>query len=204
MKRLRQPEAFYNLVHIIYNRHDGVFVSRPVQLLSPPNLSFIHAGDLSLQTRLLVPIRNLKHRTRIMMPTVNEPKQHAKKHNAPKHQDAVVHTLDSWVLLHGPHGPEGPEHRIHDRGDGDRDAETAEAEGAPGDVGVGRPEALVQHDGGGEDEGGVVARNDEGDEGAEADGGADVDKGEEEVDDGCGADGVEGEVGALVDLEMFM
>lgn len=136
-----------------------------------------------------------------MIPTVHEPKQHAEQHDAPKHQDAIVHTLDGRVLLDGPHGPEGPEYGIHDRGDGERDAEAAEAEGAPGDLGVGRPEALVQHDGGGEDEGGVVARYDEGDEGAEADGRADIDEGEEDVDDGCGADGVEGEVGALVNLE---
>lgn len=161
-------------------------MSRPVQLLDPPTLSSVR--DLNLQTRLLIPIRNLQHRARIMVPTVNEPKQHAQNHNAAKHQDAVVHTLDIRVLLHWPHGPKGPERRIHDRGDGHRDAEAAEAEGAPGNLRVGRPEAFVQHDGGGEDEGGIVARDDEGDEGAEADGGADVDEGEEEVDDGCGAD----------------
>lgn len=58
----------------------------------------------------------------------------------------------------------------------------------------------MQHDAGGEDEGGVVARDDEGDEGCEADGGADVDEGEEEVDEGCYADCPEGEEGALVNL----
>ena len=43
----------------------------------------------------------------------------------------------------------------------------------------------MQHDGGAEDEGGVVAGYDEGDEGAESDGGADVYEGEEEVYEGC-------------------
>ena len=126
------------------------------------------------------------------MPAINEPKQHTKNHNAAKDQDAIIHTLDIRVLHDGPHGPKGAEERIHDRGDGDGDAEAAETEGTPRDFGVGGSEALVEHDRCGEDEGGVVACYDKGDEGAEADGGADVDEGEEEVDDGCGADGVEG------------
>ncbi len=70
----------------------------------------------------------------------------------------------------------------------------------PGDLGFGGPQALVEHDGSGEDEGGVVTRYDEGHEGAEADGGAYIDEAEEEVDDGCCTDGVEREVGALVRL----
>ena len=139
-----------------------------------------------------------------MMPTVNEPKQHTDNHDPAKDQDAVIHTLDVRVLLGRPHGPKGPEHGVQDRHDRDRDAEAAEPEGTPRDIGVGRSEALVQHDGRGEDEGGIVACYDKGDESAEADGGADVYKGEEEVYDSCGGDGVEGKVGALVDLECFV
>ena len=138
-----------------------------------------------------------------MMPPVHEPKQHAQNHDPPKNQHAIVHTLDIRVLLDGPHGPKGAEEGIHNGDDGDGDAEAAEFEGAPGDLRVRGAEALVEHDGCGEDEGGVVACDDEGDEGAEADGGADVDEGEEEVDDGCGADCVEGEVRASVDLHLL-
>ena len=135
------------------------------------------------------------------MPAIHDPKQHAEHHDAAKNQHAVIHALDARVPLHGPHGPKGAEDGVGNRDDGDGDAPAAELEGAPGDLRVWGAEALVEHDGGGEDEGGVVAADDEGDEGAEADGGADVDEGEEEVDDCCGADGVEGEVGAFVDLE---
>ena len=138
-----------------------------------------------------------------MMPTVHDPEQHTKHHDAAKNQDAVIHALDIRIPLDRPHGPKGSENRIRNRDDGDGDAPTAQFEGTPGDFRVRGAEALVQHDGCGEDEGGVVARHDEGDEGAEADGGADVDEGEEEVDDCCGADGVEGKVGAFVDLKTF-
>ena len=155
---------------------------------------------MTLKPHLGVPTRNLHHGPRIMMPSIHDPKQHTKNHDAAKNQHAVVHALDARIPLHGPHGPKGTEDRIHNRDDGDGDAPAAEFEGAPGDFRVRGAEALVQHDGRGEDEGGVVARDDEGDEGAETDGGADVDEGEEEVDDCCGADGVEGEVGAFVDL----
>ncbi len=137
-----------------------------------------------------------------MMPPIHDPKQHAENHNTPIHQDTIIHALDVRILHRRPHGPKGAEGAVRDGDDGDGDAEAAEFEGAPGDVGVGGGEALVEHDGGGEDEGGVVGGDDEGDEGAEADGGADVDEGEEEVDDCGGGDGVEGEVGALVDLRV--
>lgn len=43
----------------------------------------------------------------------------------------------------------------------------------------------MQHDAGGEDEGGIVAGYDEGDEGGEAGGGADVYEGEEQADGCC-------------------
>ena len=158
---------------------------------SPPR-TLVH--DLGLSTR------DLHHGPRIMMPAIHDPKQHAEEHDAAKNQDAVIHAFDTRVPLHGPHGPKGTEDRIRDRDDGDGDAPAAEFEGAPGDFRVRGAEALVQHDGRGEDERGVVAGHDEGDEGAEADGGADVDEGEEEVDDCRGADGVEGEVGVFVDL----
>ena len=134
------------------------------------------------------------------MPAIHDPKQHTKNHDPAINQHAIIHALYVRVPFDGPHGPKGAEEGIHNRDDGDGDPPPAEPEGTPGDVRVRGAEALVEHDGGGEDEGGVVARHDEGDEGAEADGGADVDEGEEEVDDRCGADGVEGEVGAFVDL----
>ena len=103
------------------------------------------------------------------MPTINDPKQHTENHNTAKDQNAIIHALDIRVFLYRPHGPKSPEYGIHDCDDGYRDAEPAETEGAPGDLGVWRPEALVQHDGCGENEGGVVARYDKRDEGAEAD-----------------------------------
>ena len=134
------------------------------------------------------------------MPPVHDPKQHTENHHPAKDQHAVIHPLDARIDLDRPHGPKGSEDRVHNRDDGDGNAPTAEFEGTPGDFRVRGAEALVQHDGCGEDEGGVVASHDEGDEGAEADGGADVYEGEEEVDDCCGADGVEGEVGAFVNL----
>ena len=58
----------------------------------------------------------------------------------------------------------------------------------------------MEHDAGGEDEGRVIAGDDERDEGVEADRGADVDEGEEEVDGyGCG-DRVQRQRSAAIDL----
>lgn len=103
------------------------------------------------------------------MPPVHEPKQHTEDHDAAVHQNTVIHLLDVRVLCRRPHGEEGAEQGVQDGYDCDWDAETSEPEGAPGDLGFGGPEALVEHDGRREDEGGVVARNDEGDEGAKTD-----------------------------------
>lgn len=58
----------------------------------------------------------------------------------------------------------------------------------------------MQHDAGGEDEGGVVPGHDEGDEGVETDGGADVYECEEEVEEDGYGDGGEGEGGTGVEL----
>ena len=138
-----------------------------------------------------------------MMSAIYEPKEHTDNHDTTVHQNAVVHVFDVRVLSRRPHGPEGAEDGIQYRYDGDGDAEAPEPEGTPGDLGVRGSKALVEHDGCGEDEGGVVARYDEGDEGAETDGGADVDEGKEEINDSCRANGVKREVGALVDLESF-
>ena len=166
--------------------------------------SNLDTSTKGLQSSLLIPPRDLYHWTRVMVPTVNEPKQHTDNHDPAKDQNAIVHSLDVRVLLGWPHGPKGPEQGVENRHNRDGDAEAAEPEGAPWDIGVWRSEALIQHDGCGEDEGRIVACYDKGDESAEADGGADVDKGEEEVNDSCGGDGVEGKVGALVDLECFV
>ena len=122
------------------------------------------------------------------MPPVNKPKQHTKNHHPPKHQHAIIHTLNGRILHHRPHGPKASEKRVNNRNDSDRDAKTAESKGSPGDFGLRGAKALVQHDGCGKDEGRIIACYDEGDEGAETDGGANVDESEEEVDDRCGAD----------------
>ncbi len=135
-----------------------------------------------------------------MMSPVHEPEQHTENHDPTVHQNAVIHVLDIWVCRRRPHGEEGSEQGIQYRYDGEWNAEPSEPERAPRDLRFGGPQALVEHDGCGKDEGGVVARYDEGDEGAKPDGGAYVDEREEEVDDGCCADGVEREVGALVHL----
>lgn len=112
------------------------------------------------------------------MPARNKPEEHTEEHDGTVNQNAVVHFLDRRVQPRWPHGPEGAKYGIDNGYDGDRDAETAEPEGAPRDLGCGRGQALVQHDGCGEDEGGVVAGDDERDEGAEANGRADVYEGE--------------------------
>lgn len=105
-----------------------------------------------------------------MMSPIHDPEQHAENHDTAVHQNAVVHGLDVRVLSRRPHGEEGAEQGVQYGDDGDGHAETSEAEPTPGDLGFGGSEALVQHDGSGEDEGGVVTGHDEGDEGAEADG----------------------------------
>ena len=113
------------------------------------------------------------------MPPVHDPEQHTENHDPAKDQHAVIHPLDARIDLHRPHGPKGSEDRVHNRDDGDGNAPTAEFEGTPGDFRVRGAETLIEHDGCGENEGGVVASYDEGDEGAEADGGADVYEGKE-------------------------
>ena len=135
-----------------------------------------------------------------MLPPIHDPKQHTKNQDPPKNKHTIIHALNRRILLRRPHREKRTEYRIRNRSHRDRNAEAAKTKRAPWDIRVGSAEAFVQHDGGGEDEGGVVGGYDEGDEGAETDGGADVDEGEEEIDDCCGGDGVEGEVGALVDL----
>lgn len=135
-----------------------------------------------------------------MLPAIRDPKPHAKKQRRPPQQDGIIHLLRRRSHKRRPHGKEAHYDGIEDRDDGDGDAGATQAEGAPGELVVRGGEALVQHDAGGEDEGGVVARDDEGDEGVETDGGADVYEAQEEVDDCCYADCAEGEGGALVDL----
>lgn len=62
----------------------------------------------------------------------------------------------------------------------------------------------MQHDAGGEDEGGVVAGDDERDEGVEADGGADVYECEKEVEEDGYADGIQGEGSTVINLKVEM
>ena len=105
-----------------------------------------------------------------MMSPIHEPEEHADDHHTTVHQDTVIHVLDVRVLGGRPHGKKGTEQRIQYGCDRDWDAETSEPEGTPRNLGIGGSKALVQHDGCGEDEGRVVTRYDEGDEGAETDG----------------------------------
>lgn len=104
------------------------------------------------------------------MSPVNEPKQHTEHHDTTVHQNTVIHVLDVRVLSGRPHGEEGTKQGIQYGDDGDWNAKPSETERTPGYLGFWRCQALVQHDGCGEDERGVVARYDEGDEGAETDG----------------------------------
>ena len=136
-----------------------------------------------------------------MGPPIQRPKPQTEKHGAAENDDAVIHAHGIRPRRRRPHGEKPDQHRIRHREHGDDGPETwTHPERAPLDLGIGRGEPLVEHHASGEQEGRVVPRDDQGDEGVETDRRTDVDEGQQEVDEDCDADGDEGEGRRFVDL----
>lgn len=135
-----------------------------------------------------------------MFSPVHQPKTSCEKQRSTIHQDAVVHTLEIRQRSGRPKREESPQRRKSKCSNRHRRSKPSELERSPRNLRIGRGQAFIEHDSSGQHEGRVVGSHNQRDEGTESDGRTDVDEGEEEIDDGGGANGVEGELGSFIYL----
>ena len=174
-ERVDDPQLLLRATYLV-RPEESILFSNPIPYTPAP--------------RALLHPRNLHHRPFIMLPSIKRPKPQAESHRGPEDDHAIIHPHRIRFHHRRPHREEPHQHAVQYRQHGhDRADSGTHAEGAPWDLGIRRGEPFVQHDAGGEQEGGVIPRHDEGDERVEPDGGSDVYEGEEQVDEGRYGDG---------------